>query len=177
MTHPDYAARPDCAAGALFVDDEGRVLIVEPTYKPRWEIPGGRVERGETPRAACLRELREELGLDLPLGRLLVVDWAPNVRDEHVRFVFDGGTLTDEQLDAIDLAPRRAVLMGVPAARGDVRDDDPAPGTPGDGGAGRARAGNHRLPGERHADRTDAVRSEHLGLSAAGGAHPATRFR
>ncbi len=105
MTNPDHAARPDCAAGALFVDDQGRVLIVEPTYKPRWEIPGGRVERGETPRAACLRELREELGLDLPLGRLLVVDWAPHVRDEHVRFVFDGGTLTAEQLDAIELAP------------------------------------------------------------------------
>jgi 8-oxo-dGTP diphosphatase len=105
VTHPDYAARPDCAAGALFLDDEGRVLIVEPTYKARWEIPGGRVERGETPRAACVRELREELGLDLPLGRLLVVDWAPNVRDEHVRFVFDGGTLTEEQLDAIELAP------------------------------------------------------------------------
>ncbi|WP_300012131.1 NUDIX hydrolase [Pseudonocardia sp.] len=103
MTHADFAARPDCAAGALFVDDEGRVLIVEPTYKPRWEIPGGQVERGETPREACLRELREELGLDLPLGRLLVVDWAPHVRDEHVRFVFDGGTLTDAQLDGIEL--------------------------------------------------------------------------
>lgn len=99
----DVVARPTSAAAALFVDDEGRVLIVEPTYEARWVIPGGRIERGESPREACLRELREELGLDLPLGRLLVVDWAPYVREERVRFVFDGGTLTPDQLDAIEL--------------------------------------------------------------------------
>lgn len=104
MDDVDDRARPDCAAGALFVDGEGAVLLVEPTYQPRWEIPGGAVERGETPREACARELQEELGLDLPVGRLLVADWAPHVRDERVRFVFDGGTLTDDQLDRIELA-------------------------------------------------------------------------
>jgi 8-oxo-dGTP diphosphatase len=98
-------ARPDVAAGALFVDDEGRVMVVEPTYAARWGIPGGMVERGENPREACVRELREELGLELPVGRLLVVDWAPLVREERVRFVFDGGTLAEEQLDRIELAP------------------------------------------------------------------------
>lgn len=98
-------ARADCAAGALFVDTDGGVLIVEPTYKATWEIPGGHVERGETPREACLRELREELGIDLAVGRLLAVDWAPHVRDERVRFVFDGGLLEEEQLEAIELAP------------------------------------------------------------------------
>ena len=70
----DHIARAEAAAGALFVDGDGQVLIVEPTYKPRWEIPGGAVERGETPRAACERELQTGLGLDLPVGRLLVVD-------------------------------------------------------------------------------------------------------
>ena len=98
-------ARPDVAAGALFVDDDGRVMVVEPTYAARWGIPGGMVEPGETPREACARELREELGLDLPVGRLLVVDWAPLVREERVRFVFDGGTLAEDQLDRIELAP------------------------------------------------------------------------
>lgn len=101
----DTIARPAAAAGALFVDDDGRVLIVEPTYKRHWEIPGGEVEKGERPTEACARELKEELGLDLPVGRLLVVDWAPLVREERVRFVFDGGVLTDEQLDAVELAP------------------------------------------------------------------------
>ncbi len=105
MDDVDDGARPDCAAGALFLDDEGRVLLVEPTYQPRWGIPGGAVERGETPREACARELREELGLELPVGRLLVVDWAPYVRQERIRFVFDGGILTGEQADAVELAP------------------------------------------------------------------------
>lgn len=101
----DHIARAETAAGALFVDHDGQVLIVEPTYKPRWEIPGGAVERGETPREACERELHEELGVELPVGRLLVVDWAPLVREERVRYVFDGGILTEEQLDRIVLPP------------------------------------------------------------------------
>lgn len=101
----DNIARPAAAAAVLFLDDEGRVLIVEPTYKPRWEIPGGEVERGESPREACERVLHDELRLDRVPGTLLVVDWAPLVREERVRFVFDGGTLTEAELDGIELRP------------------------------------------------------------------------
>lgn len=104
MREVDDAARPDCATGALFTDDEGSVLLVEPTFRSRWEIPGGEVERGETPREACARALREQFGIDLALGRLLVVDWAPLVREERIGFVFDGGELAPEQLDAVELA-------------------------------------------------------------------------
>jgi ADP-ribose pyrophosphatase YjhB (NUDIX family) len=71
-------ATPRVAAGALFFDDAGRVLLVHPTYKDTWDIPGGYVERGESPAAACRRELQEELGLDRKPVRLLAVDWAPN---------------------------------------------------------------------------------------------------
>ncbi|OLF16572.1 NUDIX domain-containing protein [Actinophytocola xanthii] len=92
------------AAGALFLDGVGRVLIVEPTYKPNWEIPGGMLEVGETPSQACVREVAEELGLTLVPGRLLVVDWAPHpVFGDRVLFVFDGGTLDSAQLAAIVL--------------------------------------------------------------------------
>lgn len=93
------------AAGALFEDAAQRVLIVEPTYKESWEIPGGQVEAGETPRQACVRELREELGLDLEPGRLLVVDWAPWEGEDRVLFVFDGGALDDRQAALIRLPP------------------------------------------------------------------------
>lgn len=94
------------AAGALFVDDHGKVLLVEPTYKEHWEIPGGYIEPGETPSQACARELVEELGMPLPIGRLLVVDWAPTELDSHkVLFIFDGGTLTPPTISAIRLNP------------------------------------------------------------------------
>ncbi|WP_033437139.1 NUDIX domain-containing protein [Saccharothrix sp. NRRL B-16314] len=83
------------ASGALFLDARGRVLVVEPTYKDHWEIPGGAVEPGETPREACAREVREELGLAVEPGPLLVVDWAPWDGRDLVRFIFDGGSLGD----------------------------------------------------------------------------------
>ncbi len=63
------------AAAALIRDADDRFLLVEPVYKPTWLLPGGVVEQDEDPAAACAREVREELGLDLTPGRLLVVDW------------------------------------------------------------------------------------------------------
>lgn len=92
------------AAGALIRDEQGRILLLEPTYKDHWEIPGGVIEVGETPSQGCARELTEELGLAREPGRLLVVDWAPHpVQGDRVLFVFDGGTLTVGEIAAIRL--------------------------------------------------------------------------
>jgi 8-oxo-dGTP pyrophosphatase MutT (NUDIX family) len=53
----------------LVRDDQGRILVVRTTYLgPGWMLPGGRVERSETPHAAAVRETREETGLS---GELL----------------------------------------------------------------------------------------------------------
>ncbi|SDJ71647.1 NUDIX domain-containing protein [Nonomuraea jiangxiensis] len=69
-------------------------MVVRPTYKPELDIPGGLVEPAETPYEACVREVGEELGIRPPVGRLLVVDWAPYPgRGDMVLFVFDGGIL------------------------------------------------------------------------------------
>jgi 8-oxo-dGTP diphosphatase len=89
--------RARVAAGALITDADGRILIVEPTYKDHWEIPGGIVEEGETPSHACGRELREELGLELPVGRLLVVEYKTEAgaRGDSAMFVYDAGVLSD----------------------------------------------------------------------------------
>lgn len=97
-------ARPRMASGALFFDEEGRVLLLEPTYKDYREIPGGYVETGESPRQACVREVREELGISPPIGRLLAVDWAPNPAEgDKVLYVFDGGVLSPEIQQQIQL--------------------------------------------------------------------------
>ncbi|WP_323746013.1 NUDIX hydrolase [Catenulispora pinisilvae] len=107
---PGIAARlpsKRVAAGALLRDGQGRILMVEPIYKPTLEIPGGVVEADEPPLDACVREVWEELGLDLAVGRLLVVDWKPRhgVWGEIILFVFDGGVLTDDQIAGIKLQP------------------------------------------------------------------------
>jgi len=97
-------ATPRVAAGALFLDSEGRVLLVHPTYKDTWDIPGGYVERGESPAAACRREISEELGLDRRPQRLISVDWAPHEREgDKMLFLFDCGDLgADEQRIRLD---------------------------------------------------------------------------
>jgi 8-oxo-dGTP diphosphatase len=87
-------AQPRIAAGALFLDEQDRILLVRPAYKPMWDIPGGYVQPGESPLAACVREVREELGVSPSIGRHLVIDWAPAEHEgDKMLFVFDGGTL------------------------------------------------------------------------------------
>ncbi|WP_308818018.1 NUDIX hydrolase [Pseudonocardia alni] len=87
-------ATPRVAAGALFLDEAGRILLVHPTYKDTWDIPGGYVERGESPAAACRREIAEELGLTREPVALLSVDWAPSEKEgDKLLFVFDCGRL------------------------------------------------------------------------------------
>ncbi|WP_445520115.1 NUDIX hydrolase [Streptomyces sp. NEAU-174] len=85
------------AAGVLLFDEEDRVLLVDPTYKPGWEFPGGVVEPGEPPMCAGVREVTEELGvrLDEPL-RLLVADWERPQPPGYggLRLLFDGGKLS-----------------------------------------------------------------------------------
>jgi ADP-ribose pyrophosphatase YjhB (NUDIX family) len=84
--------RAAIASGALFVDDQDRIMLVKPTYKSFWDIPGGYVEPGESPAEGCAREVREELGIEPHIGKLLVTDWAPTSKDgDKVLFVFDGG--------------------------------------------------------------------------------------
>jgi 8-oxo-dGTP diphosphatase len=92
--------RKRVAAGLVVVDETGRVLLVEPTYKPGWELPGGMVEDGESPRAAAAREAREELGLDVTVGRLLVLDWVSPERrgDDGLMLVYLGGQVDDARI-------------------------------------------------------------------------------
>ncbi|MEU7381089.1 MULTISPECIES: NUDIX domain-containing protein [unclassified Streptomyces] len=84
------------ASGVLLFDEQDRVLLVDPTYKPGWEFPGGVVEPGEAPARAGTREVAEETGVRLDeMPRLLVVDWEPPAPPAFggLRFLFDGGRL------------------------------------------------------------------------------------
>lgn len=93
------------AAGALFLDQQQRVLLVNPTYKPQWEIPGGMVEENEPPGEACRREIAEELGIEVTPGPLLSVGYLPpnTRRGDSLRFIFWGGLLDEVRCAALRL--------------------------------------------------------------------------
>jgi 8-oxo-dGTP diphosphatase len=96
------------SAGALIFDQAGRLLILKPTYKTGWTIPGGIMEAdGETPWDACRREVREECGIEVRSGRLACVDFRPGRpgRPDGIRFLFDCGPADDAVLAAITIQP------------------------------------------------------------------------
>jgi len=96
------------SAGALIFDRAGRLLIVKPTYKSGWTIPGGVMEAdGETPWEACQREVREECGIDVRQGQLVCMDFRrprPG-KPGGIRFLFCCGAIGEESLAAIVIQP------------------------------------------------------------------------
>jgi 8-oxo-dGTP diphosphatase len=75
---------------AVIEDGAGRVLVAQrPAHKHlglKWEFAGGKVERGESPEAALVREIKEELGCEITLTRSLP------------RFTHDYGTVVIEMI-------------------------------------------------------------------------------
>jgi 8-oxo-dGTP pyrophosphatase MutT (NUDIX family) len=98
--------RIPASAGALIFDGADRLLVLKPTYKSGWTVPGGQMEdNGETPWEACQREVREESGLVVDTGRLVCVDFLrprPG-KPGGMRFLFDCGALDDQTLRGIVL--------------------------------------------------------------------------
>src|SRR5215831_5134241 len=96
------------SAGALIFDRAGRLLILKPTYKSGWTIPGGVMEAdGETPWEACRREVAEECGLDVATGRLACMDFRrPRPGSPGgIRYLFDCGAFSDASLAGIVVQP------------------------------------------------------------------------
>lgn len=93
-------ARKRVAAKVIVRDRAGRILLVNPTYKDYWDLPGGMAEANEPPRVAAAREILEELGFQAQIGHLLAIDWiGPHGPwDDQLAFTFDGGILADEAI-------------------------------------------------------------------------------
>jgi 8-oxo-dGTP diphosphatase len=105
---PDHRPMIPVSAGALIFDSAGHLLILKPTYKTGWTIPGGIMEAdGETPWEACRREVREECGIDVRAARLACTDFRPARpgRPGGIRYLFDCGQADDAALAAITLQP------------------------------------------------------------------------
>lgn len=103
-----FLPRKRAIAQLLVRDPSGRVLLCRLTYKQDWDLPGGVVEVHESPRVAVVREVAEELQLDLPAGELLLTDWLPSWSgwDDALCLVFDGGVHEPSTTDRVVVQPR-----------------------------------------------------------------------
>src|SRR5580704_9078490 len=79
---------PKIQVAAAVIERDGLILIGQrkrgSRHSLKWEFPGGKLEPGETPRAALKRELREELAIDALIGEEL----------DSYDIQYPGGTLT-----------------------------------------------------------------------------------
>lgn len=117
MTDEAYGALRASAAlwagvSVLITDSCGRVLVQHVDYRTTCLLPGGGIDAGESPSHAAARELNEELGVTMTVSHSLAVDWvsptnssAPAVMrfPGETIFVYDGGTWTDDRIDAVRL--------------------------------------------------------------------------
>lgn len=85
------------SVGALLTNETGKPLLVKPTYRHEWTVPGGVAEEAEPPHLACQREVAEEIGIEVIPGALLVVHFIVprGVQTRPILyFMFDCGTVT-----------------------------------------------------------------------------------
>lgn len=92
-------------AHVIMRDEQDRFVLCETTFKPDWELPGGIVEPGEPARQGAIREVQEELGVDLVPGPVLVADWLPPYLgwEDALELIFDGGRISEDDLDRFTL--------------------------------------------------------------------------
>jgi 8-oxo-dGTP pyrophosphatase MutT (NUDIX family) len=124
----DALAMKRVSAGCVLLDEFGRVLLLETTYKPVWEVPGGASEPGESPRQTAHREALEEIGIDVTIGTLMCVDHVDidRPRRDALRFLFrvdgpavalDSLTLQESEIvsarycDLVEVAERTSPAM------------------------------------------------------------------
>lgn len=130
------AGRDSRTEGAhlLAHDGAGRILVVRPAYiAAEWMLPGGAVQRDETPHHGAERETEEETGMRAVATRLLLIDAR---RSRNVSFVFAGelrgGTLRPQpgEIAAVDFVAREEIRATSPRLESLLRQIDDVDGTP-----------------------------------------------
>ena len=124
---PITAANITLVVACALVDSDGRVLVAaRPSCKSMaglWEFPGGKVEAGETPEAALIRELKEELSIDVTAACLAPLSFASHAYNEfhllmplYVCRKWDGQIAPREGQETQWLRPRDLFDLPMPPA-------------------------------------------------------------
>lgn len=121
-------ARKRIAAKGVIRHEDGRFLLVNPTYKEHWDLPGGMAEANESPSDALVREVAEELGIEVSVDRLIAVDWiGPHGPwDDQIVFVFDTEALTSDVVADLKIADEEIsdfAFLSLRDAKRHLRDD------------------------------------------------------
>ena len=106
--------RHTVGAFAIVLDSDERVLLCHRTDRDAWNLPGGRVEQGESPWDAVIREVEEEVGIVVRIDRLIGIYSVPKKNDLVLNFrcsVVDGALRVSAEADEIQWFPRD----GIPA--------------------------------------------------------------
>ena len=90
--------RKRSGSGAIILNEDNKILMLKTTYKKNYEIPGGVVEKNESPRECCKREIKEEIGLDLNIEKLLVLEYQQLEFDDSFMFLFYGGKIKSKDI-------------------------------------------------------------------------------
>ena len=106
-------------AGGIVRDDNGRILLIRRANEPGrglWSLPGGRCRPGESARAACVRELREECALEIAIDRVAgrvvrpgAVEGTQYEITDYFCSVVAGTPIAGDDADEVCWADRRAL--------------------------------------------------------------------
>lgn len=103
--------RPDQFGTFVALHHAGKILLVRQSYQPLWTMPGGSIRAGESPASAAVRELREEVGVemrasDLEVEMAVTHDYLAR-RDEVQFFALHYAALPDIRIDEREVIEAR----------------------------------------------------------------------
>ena len=89
----------------FILNEEQQILLVKPSYYKYWHLPGGFVDKNESPLQAVSREIKEEINLDLKAKSLIIVNYnsGTDEQQEVIVFVFDFGVISDNEFNGLTL--------------------------------------------------------------------------
>ena len=101
--------------GIILKNKEGKILILKTNYLGgKWTFPAGGNEQYESPHETIIREVHEEIGIDINVGRLLFIETVnhKDINEDNIVFYFDGGILSEAQIQEISLTEQETIDFG-----------------------------------------------------------------